>query len=207
MDAGLDRLARLLPPPPGEVAAPPWERSRAEVGFDFPEDYRRFVDRYGAGYVVSDSSSTEFSIRAPQGGERRPGESGGFRGFIDKHVTEDRPLFVFDGADEGYWGGIVYPVYPDEGGVLTWGESDVGDVFFWLTEGSDPDKWPVVMWPRNLDESFRFDGGIVDFLLAVFSGLHPASPWLSGARLKWTMTSDWLRRGLEVSAGPADRTG
>lgn len=207
MSVELDRLARLLPPPPGNMAAPPWERSRSEIGFDFPADYQEFVSRYGGGYILPDPDSLGFIVSAPYSGAWRPGGTGGFQGFVDRHTSEVRPAFAFEGADEDYWGGIVYPVYPDKGGLLSWGESEEGDYCFWLTEATDPNSWPVVMWPRHEERSYRFDGGMVEFLLAVFGGAHPASGWLAGPAQAWTMTSDWLRSGLAVSAGPADRTG
>jgi hypothetical protein len=199
----LDRLMGLMPPPPMEVAAPPWEQSRSEIGFDFPEDYREFVNRYGGGSIVSDVMPLKLSIRAPHIGALAPGRSAGFSGFLDEHITQVRPAFVFEGADEDYWGGTVYPVYPDPGGLLSWGESQDGDFFFWLTQDTDANRWPTVLWARQPGMSFRFDEGLLSSLVSIFTGAHAASEWLGGPGLRWTMHSDWLRKGLEISAGPA----
>jgi hypothetical protein len=203
MSAEIDQLVRLMPPPPGEVAGPPWQLSATEIGLEFPEDYREFVDRYGAGLAESDTAPMGLTVKAPHSGAWRPGGAAGFRGFTEKHAARVRPAFVFDSAGEDYWGGIVYPVFPDAGGVLSWGDSGEGDFFFWLTGDPDPNRWPVVMWPRHQETSYRFEGGMVAFLVAVFTGAHPASDWLGGPGLRWTMESDWERRGLSVSAGPA----
>ncbi|MFH8383962.1 hypothetical protein ACH4E7_23955 [Kitasatospora sp. NPDC018058] len=47
MSMELDRLSQILGEPAQRLAATPWERSVAEVGFAFPSDYREFADRYG----------------------------------------------------------------------------------------------------------------------------------------------------------------
>lgn len=198
----LDQLTRLLPPPV-EAARVPWHRSTAEIGIEFPADYRMFVDRYGGGDMTSTSMALKFSIYAPCSVGWRPGAPGGFQALLDNQIGNVRPLFVFDGADEDYWGGPAYPVHPDPGGLLAWGEDQEGDMFFWLTQDPDPNRWPVVMWARGPATSYRFEGGMVAFLLALFNGDLPASDWLGGPNLRWTMRSDWLRRGLAISGDPA----
>lgn len=203
MNVELDRLARLMPPPAVEVAVPPWELSRSEIGFDFPEDYRQFADLYGAGEITPSEEGAQLSVRVPHREVCRPGAPGGFKGFLEIHDTQVRPAFVFEGADEEYWGGTVYPLYPDEGGLLSWGASDDGDVLFWKTGDPDPNRWPVVMWARHPGVSYPFDGGMVAFLLAVVGGEHVASEWLGGPGSSWTMHSDWLHTGLRISARPA----
>lgn len=46
-------------------------------------------------------------------------------------------------------------------------------------------------------------GGMVEFLLAVHTGAHPASQWLADPVLRWAMESDWLRNGPGIPAGPS----
>jgi hypothetical protein len=202
MAGELDELMRLLPAPQEQVAAPPWRQSKGEIGVDFPADYRDFVDRFGGGSMTSELMFLEFSVFAPCSVGLTVDAPRGFEAFMVNQAKRVRPLFVFDGADEAYWGGTVYPVHPDPGGLLAWGQNQEGDVFFWLTEDPDPDRWPVVMWARGPATTYRFEGGMVAFLLALFQGELPASDWLGGPNLQWTMESDWLRRGLSVSAEP-----
>jgi len=57
--ASLDDLALLLPPPPGTVAAPPWDRAEAEFGLQLPGDYRAFVERYGGGVMTTHHGGLE----------------------------------------------------------------------------------------------------------------------------------------------------
>ncbi|WP_160312344.1 SMI1/KNR4 family protein [Streptacidiphilus albus] len=196
MSADLDDLARFLPPPEGGVSSPPWEGAAAEIGIDFPGDYREFVGRYGGGVIYTALDEPRFFVYAPSL------SNGGFNRFVDRTHSDFRPLFEFDGADEDYWGGVVYPIHPASGGLLAWGENEDGDIFFWLTGDPDPDRWPVIMWARGAATTYRFEGGMVAFLLNVLHGDHPASEWLTGPRMWWIMESDWLREGLSVSSGP-----
>lgn len=199
MDRYLEQLADLLPPPAEEIAGPPWERSRREVGFDFPSDYRAFVDRYGGGYL-EEPDSLRFSVYAPSSVPRRPGQPVGFEGFVSWHASEFAS--IFEDADELDWGGTVYPLYPAPGGLLVWGANEQGDVFWWLTEGDDPDAWPVVMWARGPVTTYRFDVGMVRFLHAIVSSQAPSFEGLHMPQARWTLTSDWLRRDLDSSSGP-----
>ncbi|SEO39758.1 hypothetical protein SAMN05216267_102557 [Actinacidiphila rubida] len=200
MSHQLDRLTRLLPPPQAAVAGPPWQHSRTEVGFDFPSDYRAFVDRYGGGQIGTPGSLRCF-VYGPSSLSARPGMPTGFKGFVEWHVSDIAPMF--EGCDEDYWGGTVYPMYPEPGGLLTWGENEQGDLFWWLTEGDDPDRWPIVMWARGPATTFRFDSGMVGLLVSMLSGDFPSPDWVQSPHVRWTLTSDWLSRGLNVTAGPA----
>ncbi|WP_031520687.1 SMI1/KNR4 family protein [Streptomyces sp. NRRL F-5123] len=197
----LEQLTRLLPPPAEDVSAPPWGQSRADVGFDFPSDYRAFVDLYGGGHIGGPDSFETFDIYAPSAVPRRPGEPGGFEAFVAWHTSEFASMF--EGADADFWGGTVYPMYPAPGGLLTWGENEQGDLFWWLTEGDDPDAWPVVMWARGPATTYRFDVGMVRFLYSMVSGDTLSPEWLHLSQPRWVLTSDWRQRGLNVSADPS----
>lgn len=187
-----DRLTRLLPPPSEHVAGVPWHLSRPEIGLDFPSDFREFADRYGGGDVVRPDGRVSMSVFGLYSGERPWTDGRGFRALMTNQAEQIYPAFVFDDADEDYWGGTVYPVHPDPGGLLAWGTSPVdGDMLFWLTEDPDPDRWPVVMWARGPATTFRFEGGMVEFLVSVLSGEHPEVTWLADSPLAWRMTNDW----------------
>jgi len=103
-DSPFDRLVRLLPPPLGEVTGVPWQLSRPEIGVDFPTDFREFTDHYGGGDVVRPNGRVSLSVFGLCGCERPGGAAGGFPAFMANQTEEIYPLFVFDGADEDYWG-------------------------------------------------------------------------------------------------------
>jgi hypothetical protein len=99
----------------------------------------------------------------------------------------------------------AYRIFPEPGGLLSWGSNQLGDVFWWLTEG-EPEQWPVIMWARGPVRTFRFDGGMVEFLCAILSGDSAALPagleslchdeHIRGTA-QWTMTTDWLGRDID----------
>jgi len=192
-DSSFDRLVHLLPPPSGEVAGVPWRRSRPEIGVEFPADFREFADRYGGGSMVRESDGTaSLSVYGLYSGEPTWGGETGFRAFMANQVDDIYESFA-DTPDD-FWDGPSYPVHPDPGGLLAWGDNQDGDVFFWLTEDPDPDRWPVVMLARGPAVMMRFESGMVEFLVSVLSGDHPEIDWLTDSPLTWKMTNDWLRR-------------
>ncbi|MFC9329529.1 hypothetical protein [Kitasatospora sp. NPDC057015] len=87
-----------------------------------------------------------------------------------------------------------YPVHPEPGGLLSWGSNLNADQFFWLTEGDDPDAWPVVAFYRSLGEWDRFDGGFAAFLLAVIDGTYAYADEVaprSSDEPRWRFQGDW----------------
>ncbi|MFJ5220705.1 hypothetical protein ACIP98_39290 [Streptomyces sp. NPDC088354] len=191
----VEQLTQLLPPPPGQVARPPWELSPEEVGFSFPADYRAFADSYGNGYIAS-RNSLRFRVRTPTSVPGRPGAPVGFSGLVDWHTSRISPLF--SGWSEGEWGGRIYPMHPEPEGLLTWGENEQGDLFWWLMEGNDPDAWPVIVWARGPATTYRFNFGMAKFLYSMLSGddLGIGFGWIRSSQTRWTLTSDWLQRRI-----------
>lgn len=158
----LARLTALLGPPPPDVVPVPWEEAPAEIGFQFPADYRELIDTYG--WI---SLNDEFWIGGPtEEPSSLPGVPTRFEDFV-RATTRDGLLRQFDNEHAaGNIQGAPYPVLPTPGGLLRWGGQDV-DNCFWLTEGPDPDTWPIVVLHGDLEEWIRFEGGVVEFLIAV----------------------------------------
>ncbi|MER8037795.1 hypothetical protein [Streptomyces hydrogenans] len=70
-----------------------------------------------------------------------------------------------------------YGVHPAPGGLLQWGGTERADAFHWLTEGDDPERWPVVVHAGDTASWARFDGTVTAFLHAVLTDRHhPFSP-------------------------------
>jgi hypothetical protein len=59
---------------------------------------------------------------------------------------------------------VPYPIFPQRGGLLTWA-TGATRVYFWLTEGSDPDRWPVVTSDRSYTRWERHLPGMAEFVL------------------------------------------
>ena len=166
--SGLRRLADVLGDGGGENAAPiPWDTARAEVGFDFPADYREFVERYG-----SVEFNSEFYTVIPTDGSPRRDWPTGFAGFTEFTVRNIGERMRWSRIHDK-WNPCPYPVYPEAGGLLAWAKNDESDHIFWIMEGDDPDAWPQAVWFRQLDRWERFEGGMTDFLVAALDGTFP----------------------------------
>jgi hypothetical protein len=192
VSGSLEELKALIPPP-SAVAAPPWGEALNEVGFEFPADYRAFVDTYGGG-TFERPEYVGLIVDAPHCHALGPGGRLGFGGFVGIQLDQVRPLFTYPGAEEGMWNGEPRPLYPEPGGLLSWGSTEESDQFFWLTQDTNPDRWPVVGWSRHDGSTFDFDGGMVEFLLALFTGRVDHFGEWDMPGLSWEMGHDWLHR-------------
>lgn len=104
---------------------------------------------------------------------------GRFRGFVRINRPGDhghsRDVFL---GSYGYWLGTMrswrkgrseplpYPIYPEPGGLLPWGEAGRGKAF-WLTTAQDPGVWPVIVVDDDFTHWERFDETMCEFLLQV----------------------------------------
>lgn len=186
------KLGEFLPSPRVPLASPPWASSLEEVGILFPGDYQAFINGYGAGTISSLDKVVTISIASPTMAFRSNAGGRGFLGFTELTTVIDPPYFGLDDVDGGYYGGISYPVFPDPGGLLEWGSSDDGDKFYWLTEDSDPNNWTIVELPRHESVIYTFDGGMVEFLLAILSKRYVNANYYVGVEPTWTLDYDWL---------------
>jgi hypothetical protein len=85
-----------------------------------------------------------------------------------------------------------YPVFPEPGGVLPWGDIRSPGLAFWLTDSGDPDKWPVIAATDNGSYWDLFDGSACEFLLEVAAGRYDASGFRDAFRengSRWILLS------------------
>lgn len=171
MHPSVVKLTKILPPPtnPVNTGTPAeWSRVEGELGIRFPADYKSFVRTYGSGYVNN-------CLRL-------------YNPFRPCPEEEETPEFTFylrnlqDAmARRRLRTGEHSPVWPEPGGFLIAGSTDVGDRLVWHTVGH-PDKWPlrVVGERRSWDtegqyEEFRM--GVVEFLYRFLKGeIEPKEP-------------------------------
>ncbi|MFE4599502.1 hypothetical protein ACFRKE_01430 [Kitasatospora indigofera] len=167
----LDRLAAAIGPPPADSVVPvPWELGREALGFQLPEDYRAFADRYG---MVS--ISDELHIYAPSAAPMTQTEELlGFEGFL--YITTEPYGYcamLAQAYQDGDYDECPYPLFPAEGGLLKWGNNWNSDHFFWLMRGPDPDRWPVAAKFDSMREWDLYEGGFLQFLLAAVTEQYP----------------------------------
>ncbi|WP_405855321.1 SMI1/KNR4 family protein [Streptomyces sp. NBC_00090] len=153
--SGLKALTALLPPP----AAPRlgdrnWEWLYERLGTRLPTEYVRLMETYGGGGWCQ---WLRFGL--PLGTGRYDlapwaewyGET--YRELRDAHPRY-HPLAA----------------WPEPGGFLAFADSIDGDQLCWLTEGDDPDAWPLVVVPRHADQGPPLTGTLTGNLLAWLRG-------------------------------------
>ncbi|WP_157597204.1 SMI1/KNR4 family protein [Streptacidiphilus rugosus] len=190
MHPQIERLTAMMTPPPIRPAPTPWHLAPAEVGFQFPDDYRDFADLYGCGRI-----NDQLLIWTPSLTLDRVHEGDGRRGFASLASGAPSGMSDYfaelheDEPDEN-----PYPMYPDKGGLLAWGNDYSANHFFWLTGDPDPGAWPIIAWNRS-GYWFRFEGGFGDFLVANLTGEYPEATWIVGDERPptWEILGDWSR--------------
>jgi len=160
--ATLDELILLMEPVSSDITSPPWGRAIAEVGFEFPDDYKAFVRIYGFGSI--DDYLNLVPIYS------RPVDLySGFSGFVRRAEEID-----LKSSGDDVWNGERLEFYPNPGGLVLWATDEAGNCYYWSREGGHPNAWPVMLWVRASAEWHRHDGGMVSCLVAI---LREEFPW------------------------------
>jgi HEAT repeat protein len=172
----LEALVRLMPPPtqprdPGEPDR--WPQIELRLGRRLPPDYKAFIATYGSGRVG------EFlNVANP---------------FSDNPHVRDLPDAMLKAyRDIRKFEHIPFPIHPEPGGLIPWGDTDNGDVLFWVADPpDDPDRWSIAVSEVRGPGWFRHPGPFVRFLrdwttgaaVIPFMGdppaatFEPAEPW------------------------------
>lgn len=126
-----------------------WVSVEAALGTALPSDFRALAETYPT-LVVGDF----LSVSVP-----RPGAEASWASEArDDEVLQD--LYEMEDMED-------YVPFPQPGGLISWGESNSGDAFYWKTSPTDPDAWPVVVRTDNADW-IEFPVGVVGFLAGVY---------------------------------------
>ena len=153
----LARLGPLVAPPSHKPVRPDWADIETRLGLQLPRDYRALVETYGAGkfddYLV---------VYTP----------GGPRDTIDlEHqlASGAERLAYYQAHDE------QLPHRPED--LLEIAGTDNGESICWArTAGSGPDDWTIVVNAvRDWEDWPAFNGGLVEFLVAVFASEYQCS--------------------------------
>lgn len=152
-----DEVAAVLGAPAAPAPEVDWDEVRQRLGIGLPADYRRFVDRFGAGWVGA------LRVFAPCAAT----PSFDLFGQIER-VTELTTEFRASTTPT-----FPGPYHPQEGGLIAWGEMD-GMYFFWNPAGDDPDAWPVMIsdpsWMMNFKPRKSFSLFLADYLAGKNAG-------------------------------------
>ncbi len=155
MMTNLGRLFEVMPPPEEPLEVPTlgdWERCECEIS-PLPLDYRAFISAYGTGTV--DDFLWVFN----------PASGNEFLNLVSQRRAILSALAITARQSPARFS---MPRFPEPGGFLPFAGTDNGDSLFWVTAG-EPDAWTVaVMGPRAPDV-YRYEGGLVAFLVAIIA--------------------------------------
>jgi hypothetical protein len=139
---------------PDSLSSPNWEQvERSLDGLVLPDDYKRLVGAFPHGRFK------EFvTVVRPGILDGSPGEYLGYYAYTLDDMKRYR---------EGGYGTFPHPIFPEQGGVLPWGDTNGAGMFFWLTDGDDPNAWPTVWADGDYAEWFRYDATMSQLLLRI----------------------------------------
>ncbi|MEV6107404.1 SMI1/KNR4 family protein [Streptomyces sp. NPDC051940] len=154
--SGLEALSALIPPPREPVlGAHGWDWLYERLGTRLPTGYVTLMETYGSGEWCG-----WLRFGAPFGDGQYD-----LAPWAEWHTETYRDLR----ADFPEYHPLA--VWPEPGGFLPFANSIDGDELGWLTEGADPDDWPLIVVPRHADQGPPLDGGgLTDTLLQWLRG-------------------------------------
>jgi hypothetical protein len=152
----IEDLYALAPTPESPVEAGStdlWKEVESRLGTPLPDDYKQFVNRYGAGDFCD-----VLCILTPFA---PPTDKWGFFEAItplldDYHLSKSNSDLV----DQ-----CPFPAFPEQNGLLPFGGDTNGGTWFWLTQGS-PGDWSIVIYDwRGGSVYEKHDMPIVRYLI------------------------------------------
>lgn len=155
---GLEALRILLPPPREPfLGDADWAWVQERLGTRLPAEYVTLMETYGGSEWLG-----WLRLAAP----RDTGQSG----LVAEQWYRDAYRELREGHPEYH----PLPVWPEKGGFLPFASTLDGDGICWLTDGDDPDDWPLIVIPRHADQGGPLPTGLTETLLE----------WLRG-RFRW----------------------
>ncbi|GAA1899812.1 hypothetical protein [Actinomadura bangladeshensis] len=155
-------LEALIGPPRKRPPAVDWRTLESGMGLTFPADHRELCARYSSLHfdgLLTWVNSGLWEPRATIQGAKDELE------FLRQRKLNFSEMTLLD--DQGQWSKRpAFPVYPEPGGLLMWGNTYNADHCMWLTD-PDPEKWTIVIENGNF---WHFHGGLLDFLVGILEG-------------------------------------
>jgi hypothetical protein len=136
-----------------------WTAVETRLATALPGDYKELVERFGYG-----AFDGYLRLLLPDG---PPGSL---------HIVEFNEFWARSAGADGSGPWEPYRRYPAPGGLLQWASTEQRTSFFWLTEGDDPDRWPILVTEDDYTAWHRFDGSTAEFVHRMLTDpLHPHS--------------------------------
>ena len=197
----LEALVRLMPPPaePRATGDPDrWPQIELRLGRRLPSDYKAFVATYGSGRI-----GDFLNVANP---------------FSDNPHVRDLPESMLQTYREiRTFEHIPFPIHPEPGGLIPWGDTDNGDVLFWVADPpDDPDRWSIAVsevrgpgWYRHPGPFVRFlrdwttGAAVIPFLDEPLAAtFEPDTPWAEREARREADRATW--QSLPLTPTPPD---
>lgn len=151
--SGLATLKRLINVPTNPLEVPTlddWRDYERDLTV-LPSDYKEFISLYGTGLVDQFLAVYNPASR---------------NDYLNLLWQREAALSVL--SEKVLRSPDMYPMtcFPEPEGFLPFAGTDNGDTLYWVTRGKPADWTVAVMGPRN-PKVFRYEGGMVDFLIAI----------------------------------------
>ncbi|MBA3465168.1 MAG: SMI1/KNR4 family protein [Deltaproteobacteria bacterium] len=146
----VEELQRMMPAPREPVFVPcerDWKDAEAALGTRLPSDYKAFLGAYGSGRV-----SQFLEIFNPAS----PHEYNNLVACWKKQV----PIFEYI---QSHGTQVSLNLHPAKPGLLPIGQTDNGDMIFFVT-GGPPDDWRVAVLISRAQDVEIFDLRLTEFL-------------------------------------------
>jgi hypothetical protein len=157
----IESLKKIVLPPrrPSEVGSlGKWQAVESQLGVVLPSDYRDFVFAYGSGLfaqfyrVYNPFAASEFTALLPSVRRVCAAERETKRDWPDR---------------------VPYPIYPEQPGLLPWGNDENGNDYYWMTSG-EPNTWPVLSDEVRGDGFREYSCTMTEFLTGILLGKFKA---------------------------------
>ena len=148
-----DKLTNLLSPP-DDIDSISIERNveLVEEHFKiiFPDDYIKFIMRYGSGQI-NEFISIYSTINSSAYYEMIERECQNYRNLKKEFPTK-----------------YIYSVFPEKEGLFPLGRTDGGCLIWWHT-ASEPKNWTIVVYDENSWNYEKYDMQLCEFLYKYFT--------------------------------------
>lgn len=147
----IDDLIAIMPPPTapkGTGTSEGWTMVEKVFGVQLPRDYKDMIDVYGAGSI-----NNELWILSPFSDNSTMNLCRDHRMICDLFVSLVNIR-------------IPYPLFPRQGGLLSWAFTSNGDRVYWETK-TDSERWSIVVSDCALAEWQQLEHSCVSFILGV----------------------------------------
>lgn len=148
-----------------------WAQVEGRLGTALPTEYKQLVGIFGYG-----AFDGYFCPLVPDG---LSGDDG---------IVRRAEILTEHARTQGVRLYEPYRLFPAPGGLLHWADTEQDATFYWLTEGPDPDSWPIVSTEDDYREWDRFDGSTAEFVFRLLTDRgrpHSTARWFD---THWFMT-------------------